>query len=82
MAKRRPKYKEQNDILQQRQALLRKVGWAIMISVALLFGISMGYRIALEDNVMQGVLTGLLYSGGALLILFAAVFVNRKLKGY
>lgn len=82
MAKRRPKYKQQNEVLRQRQALLKKLGWALIFTVSLLFGISIGYPIAIEGQVIQGILTGLAYGGGALFVLLVSVFLNRKLKGY
>lgn len=82
MAKRRPKYKQQNEALEQRKALFRKLGWALIITVSLLFGISVGYPIAIEGDIAQGILTGLGYGGGALFILLVSVFLNQKLKGY
>jgi len=82
MAKRRPKYKQQADELAQRQALLRKIGLIVILVVSLLFGLSIGYPIAVAGDVMQGVLKGLAYGGGALAVLLISVFLNRKLKGY
>ena len=81
MAKRRPKYKQQADDLAQRQALLRKIGLAVILVVSLLFGLSIGYPIAAAGDIMQGVLKGLAYGGGALVVLLISVFLNWKLKG-
>lgn len=83
MAKRRPKYKQHpDDVLAQRQALLRKIGLVVIVVVSLLFGLSIGYPIAVAGDVTQGVLKGLTYAGGALGVLLISVFLNRKLKGY
>jgi hypothetical protein len=81
MAKRSKRKQEQFDLLQH-PGLVRKIVWGVIIGVALLFGISNGYPIVAQGQVMAGIIKGLAYGGGALAILALALYVNRKLKGF
>ena len=81
MAKRQSKRKDWEDTMLKRRALYMKLGWAAIGLVSLLFGISYGYPIVAEGELVRGILTGLGYGGGALLAILISLFLNRKLKG-
>jgi hypothetical protein len=81
MAKRQSKAKDRDDIILKRRALYKKLGWAVVGVVSLLFGISYGYPIVAEGELARGILTGLGYGGGAFLAILISLFLNRKLKG-
>ena len=84
MAKRQPKQKNQEQtqatLMQWRERLL-KFGWLFLLIVAGLFGYAYGYPIAAQGNLLEGILTGVAYGAGALLMILAAIFLNRKMRG-
>lgn len=81
MAKRKSKRQNQSDALRKRQALVKKLSWAFIIIITILFGYTYGYPIAAQGEIGRGILTGLAYGGGALLAILISLFLNRKLKG-
>jgi hypothetical protein len=84
MAKRRstrPTLEEQHAALLKRRALLLKLVWGALILICILFGYSRGYPIAVEGDLIRGVLVGVAYGGGAFILVLGALFLNRKLKG-
>jgi len=82
MAKRQPKYQNEEEALEKRRALLVKVLWVVIIIVCILFGYSYGYPIVAQGDVAKGILIGLAYGGGALFVLLISYFLNRKLRGH
>jgi Na+/H+ antiporter NhaC len=82
MAKRQPKYQNEEEALEKRRVLLLKVLWAVIIIVCILFGYSYGYPIVAQGEVAKGILIGLAYGGGALFVLAVSYFLNRKLRGH
>jgi len=82
MAKRQPKYQNEEEALEERRALLTKVLWAVIIVVCVLFGYSYGYPVVAQGEIAKGVLIGLAYGGGALFVLLVSYFLNRKLRGH
>jgi hypothetical protein len=82
MAKRRLERKnQQEETWLKRRALLYKAIWGVVLFISLLFGVSHGYPLVAEGEVAQGVLTGLVYGGGAFAALVVSLYVNRKLRG-
>lgn len=81
MAKRQSKQKDQQQALEKRRELLLKLFWGIVIIVCGLFGYSYGYPLVAEGQIVKGVLIGLAYGGGALIVILVSFFLNRKLKG-
>ena len=82
MAKRQPKFQNEEEALEKRRVLLVKVLWAVVIVVCVLFGYSYGYPVAAQGEVAKGILIGLAYGGGALFVLLVSYFLNRKLRGH
>jgi hypothetical protein len=85
MAKRRPKQltpEQQRAALMKRRNLLLAIVWVFIIIIAGLYGYSHGYPLVAAGQTMQGILVGLAYGGGALLLIVIALFLNRKLRGY
>jgi hypothetical protein len=85
MAKRRPKQltpEQQRAALMKRRNLLLAIVWVFIIIIAGLYGYSHGYPLVAAGQTMQGILVGLAYGGGALLLIVVALFLNRKLRGY
>ncbi|HXV43380.1 MAG TPA: hypothetical protein VEC96_09975 [Anaerolineae bacterium] len=85
MAKRRPKQltpEQQRAALMKRRNLLWAIVWVFIIIIAGLYGYSHGYPLVAAGQTMQGILVGLAYGGGALLLIVIALFLNRKLRGY
>ena len=82
MAKRQPKYQNEEEALEKRRVLLLKVLWVVIIIVCILFGYSYGYPIVAQGDVAKGILIGLAYGGGALFVLLISYFLNRKLRGH
>ena len=82
MAKRQPKYQNEEEALEKRRVLLVKILWAAIIIVCILFGYSYGYPIVAQGDVAKGILIGLAYGGGALFVLLISYFLNRKLRGH
>ena len=82
MAKRQPKYQNEEEALEKRRVLLVKILWAAIIIVCILFGYSYGYPIVAQGEVAKGILIGLAYGGGALFVLAVSYFLNRKLRGH
>ena len=82
MAKRQPKYQNEEEALEKRRVLLLKVLWAAIIIVCILFGYSYGYPIVAQGEVAKGILIGLAYGGGAFFVLLVSYFLNRKLRGH
>ncbi len=82
MAKRQPKYQNEEEAVEKRRALLVKVLWVVIIIVCILFGYSYGYPIVAQGDVAKGILIGLAYGGGALFVLLISYFLNRKLRGH
>ncbi len=84
MAKRRSTQQtpeQKHAALMKRRTLSLALLWVFIIVVDGLFGYSHGYPLVAEGQVMQGILIGLAYGGGALLLIVVALFVNRKLRG-
>ncbi len=81
MAKRRSKRTNQQEAIEQRRALLLKIGWGVIILISLMFGYSFGAPLVAEGQLVKGIFIGLAYGSGALLAILAAFFLNRKLKG-
>jgi hypothetical protein len=84
MAKRRsarPTLAEQQTAFLKRRQLLLKLIWSLIIIISVLYGYSNGYPIVAQGNVLQGILVGLAYGGGALFLIGLAFFLNRKLRG-
>ena len=84
MAKRQPKQytpEQQHAALMKRRNLLLALLWAFIVGVAILYGYSHGYPLVAEGQVGWGILIGLAYGGGALLLILMALFLNRKLRG-
>jgi hypothetical protein len=84
MAKRRPKQltpEEQYAVFTKRRNLLLGLVWTFVVVVAVLFGYSHGYPLVAAGQIVQGILVGFAYGGGALLAILVAFFVNRKLRG-
>ena len=81
MTKRQSKQKDQIEASQQYRALWFKLVWAFVIIICALFGYSQGYPIVAEGQIVKGILTGLAYTGGALIAILISFFLNRKLKG-
>ncbi len=77
----RPTLEEQHAALLKRRTLLLKLIWGVLILICILFGYSQGYPIVVEGDLIRGVLVGLVYGGGAFILLLVALFLNRKLKG-
>ena len=85
MAKRRPKQstpEQQRAALMKRRNLLWAIVWVFIIIIAGLYGYSHGYPLVAAGQTIQGILVGLAYGGGALLLIVIALFLNRKLRGY
>jgi hypothetical protein len=85
MAKRRSKQltpEEQRDALMKRRNLLLAIVWVFIVVIAGLYGYSHGYPLVAAGQTIQGILVGLAYGGGALLLIVVALFLNRKLRGY
>lgn len=81
MAKRRSERKNQEERWLKRRTQLYKAGWGVIILLSVLFGVSYGYPVMAEGEVGQGILTGLVYGGGAFAALVISLYLNRKLKG-
>jgi hypothetical protein len=85
MAKRHPKQltpEQQRAALMKRRNLLLAIVWIIIVIISGLYGYSHGYPLVAAGQTMQGILIGLAYGGGALLLIVVALFLNRKLRGY
>jgi hypothetical protein len=85
MAKRRPKQltpEQQRTALMKRRNLLLAIVWVFIVVIAGLYGYSHGYPLVAAGQTIQGILVGLAYGGGALLLIVVALFLNRKLRGY
>jgi hypothetical protein len=84
MAKRRSKQltpEERHARLMKRRNLLQAILWLIIVVVAILYGYSHGYPLVAAGQTAQGILIGLAYGGGSLLLILMALFLNRKLRG-
>ena len=84
MVKRRSKQKNQEQtyaLLLKRRSLFLKLGWTFVVIITILFGYSYGYPVAAAGDVIGGILTGLAYGGGALIVILVSFFLNRKLRG-
>ena len=81
MAKRKSKRTSQTEMLQKRRALLIKLGGVLVVGLSILFGYSHAYPLLTQGEIVKGMLTGVVYGGGALLAILVSVFLNRKLKG-
>jgi len=82
MAKRQSKQKDQQEALEKRRVLLLKLLWGLVIIICGLFGYSYGYPIVAGGEIAKGILIGLAYGGGALIVIVVSFFLNRKLKGF
>ena len=85
MAKRRSKQltpEEKRAALMKRRNLLLAIVWGFIVVIAGLYGYSHGYPLVAAGQTVQGILVGLAYGGGALLLIVVALFLNRKLRGY
>ena len=85
MAKRRSKQltpEEKRAALMKRRNLLLAIVWVFIVIIAGLYGYTHGYPLVAAGQTMQGILVGLAYGGGALLLIVIALFLNRKLRGY
>jgi hypothetical protein len=85
MAKRRSKQltpEEKRAALMKRRNLLLAIVWVFIVVIAGLYGYSHGYPLVAAGQTVQGILVGLAYGGGALLLIVVALFLNRKLRGY
>jgi hypothetical protein len=85
MAKRRSKQltpEQQRAAVMKRRNLLLAILWVFIVVIAGLYGYSHGYPLVAAGQTIQGILVGLAYGGGALLLIVIALFLNRKLRGY
>jgi TRAP-type C4-dicarboxylate transport system permease small subunit len=84
VAKRRSKQpapERQQAVLMKRRKLLLGVLWLVIIVIAGLIGYSHASPLVAEGQMARGILMGLVYGVGALGLIGAAFFVNRKLRG-
>jgi hypothetical protein len=80
MAKRRSKQltpEEKRAALMKRRNLLLAIVWVFIVVIAGLYGYSHGYPLVAAGQTVQGILVGLAYGGGALLLIVVALFLNR-----
>lgn len=81
MAKRQPKQTHEEEQLLKYRPLVLKLTWGVVLIISVLFGYFNGYPVAAQGQIGKGILIGLAYGGGALLVILISVFLNRKLKG-
>jgi hypothetical protein len=73
---------EKQVALIKRRKLLLRVVWLTVVIIAALYGYSHASPLLAEGQVMMGIIMGLAYGLGALALIGAAFFINRKLKGF
>jgi hypothetical protein len=84
MAKRKstqPTPEQRQAALIKRRELLLKLVWAIIAVVIILYGYTKAYPLVVSGQLWWGIFMGLAYSGGALLLILGALYLNRKMKG-
>jgi TRAP-type C4-dicarboxylate transport system permease small subunit len=85
VAKRRsnqPTLEEKHVAQAKRRKLLLQVVWLVIVIIAALFGYSQASPLLAQGQVMWGIIMGLAYGLGALALIMAAFYLNRKMKGY
>lgn len=84
MAKRKstqPTPEQKYEAILKRRELLLKLMYGIVGIIIILFGYSYGYPIVAAGQLWWGIFIGMVYSLGALLLVVAAFYLNRKMKG-
>ncbi|MFN8457486.1 MAG: hypothetical protein U0401_22975 [Anaerolineae bacterium] len=83
MARRRPKQSKQQpqSASLKRRNLYLALLWVAVAVIAALYGYTHSYSLFAEGQIMQGILIGLAYGGGAFLVILMALFLNRKMRG-
>jgi hypothetical protein len=81
MAKRQPKLTGPEPFFKQ-HTFWQKLAWGLVVVICGLFGYTYGYPIVAAGEPARGVLVGLAYGGGALIVILISYFLNRKLRGH
>lgn len=81
MAKRAKRKQKQLMSLIHQPGLVQKIVWSVIVGVAVLFGLSNGYPVVAQGQIMEGVIKSLIYGGGAFAVLALSLYINRKAKG-
>jgi hypothetical protein len=84
MAKRKstqPTPAEKQAALERRRSLLIKVMAGVVIVLVVLYGYTKAYPLIMEGQLWWGIFMGIIYGGGALVLILGAFYLNRKMKG-
>lgn len=81
MARRRSRKTQEDEALAKRRVLVERILWTCIVVICLGFGLANSYETLAGGQILEGLLRLLVYSGGALGVILAAYYINRKLKG-